>query len=137
MKTVKSYIIGISAAVIFLLIISTAAFAHGNDENNSSHGWGMSMMGGGMWGNNLNDTDWEDMRKMHDLMWEDNDLSQEEFEWIIEEQKEHMGWSWIEEEYDNAEDFSKSKEKELRGDYGQRGGIMGRGGYGGGGCHMW
>ena len=112
MKNLKKYIFGISAALILALTISNVTFAHG-ENSYSTRSWGNSMMGGIgmmsglMWDSDMNDEDWDDMRKMHDLMWKDGNLTQEEFEWIIDEQEEYMGWSWIENRFKNVDEYNQ------------------------------
>lgn len=97
-------------------------------------------MRGMMFGSD-SDFNFEDMNQMHNLMCSQDDISQEEFEWLIEEQKEHMGLSWIENSLKNAQEFNESKNNNqnfngfMRGMMG--GAFRGRGMMRQGGCPMW
>jgi hypothetical protein len=54
MKTMKKYIIGISATLILVLTLSTTTFAY-SGYNSYSNNWRMPMMG------DMSDSDWFDM----------------------------------------------------------------------------
>jgi len=111
MKNFKKIIIGASLAFAITIALPAVTKAY-------YPGWMMNNQ-------NISDQNWDDMRIMHDLMWKDENLTQKEFEQLVESQKEFMGWSWIERAYENAEEYNKNRES---GGYRYGRGRHGRGG---------
>ncbi|MFK7779572.1 MAG: hypothetical protein QM490_00255 [Candidatus Gracilibacteria bacterium] len=128
MKNFKKTAI-ISSIVVTILAINTfMVSAHGNStfgnvDNNSistsneirGYGMGLGNMRGGfgmggmmMNGGYMSGEDYKDMYKMRGLMHSNRDLKEDEFNWLIDEQKEYMGFSPLE-RYDNVNEFNELK----------------------------
>lgn len=103
MNTIIKYIVGFSSILILAITISSGVYAHSKNNNSSpniSNLRGIGMM--------MDTSMMNDMNKMHSLMWKNEDISQEEFEWLRNEQEEHMGWSWMN-NFENVERFNEWK----------------------------
>jgi hypothetical protein len=131
MQTFKKYLTGIGATLIVALLITTTVNAHSGDNESNS------LSTGGIMGNTIDfmggsQSDggfWKDMGRMHNLMWQSEPLTQADFDFLAEEQKEHMGWSWIENSFENVDEYNQQIGDQIG--FGRGMGMMG------GGYSMW
>ncbi len=117
MNNLKNWALTWFVIVTILALTTVFVSAHywttsqtGNLEQTSNLGywmWGwFGMWGWMMWNANLTSEDIEDMNKMHDLMHSDSDITVEDFNWLIEEQKKYMWFSQLENLYSNVDEFN-------------------------------
>lgn len=102
----------ISLIVILFLVIGTMVVGA---ANYGSWGWGWYNVWPWywmMWGANLSEEDYNDMIKMRELIHSDKNLTEEEFKWLIEEQKEYMWYSPLE-RFASVDEYNKYREENV------------------------